>query len=220
MTHDHGSVDPADLISKKFWDERYGSTTALWSGNPNPHLVAQVGALSPGTALEVGSGEGADAIWLAARGWQVTGLDISQVALDRAAGHAGEAGAEIAARITWQQADLLTWSPSGQFDLVTAHFIHLPGPARRSLHRRLAAAVRTGGTLLIVGHHPSDVSTMVERPDIPGFLYTAEDVAAELAPQEWQVVVAAATERQATDPEGRPVTVNDAILRAVRLAGG
>jgi SAM-dependent methyltransferase len=217
MTHDHGPTDGNDLFSKEFWDERYGSTTALWSGNPNTQLVAQVGGLAPGTALEVGSGEGADAIWLAARGWQVTGLDISQVALDRAAGHAEQAGAEIAARITWQQADLLTWSPSGQFDLVTAQFIHLPGPARRSLHRSLAAAVRSGGTLLIVGHHPSDVSAMVGRPDLPDFLYTAEDVAAELAPQQWQVVVAAATERQATDPEGRPVTINDAILRAVRL---
>ncbi|HEV7666156.1 MAG TPA: class I SAM-dependent methyltransferase, partial [Chloroflexota bacterium] len=97
------------MWTQEFWDERYASAATIWSGNPNPHLVAQVSDLRPGTALDVGSGEGADAIWLAEQGWQVTGIDVSMVALERAAQMAAAAGHDVADRITWQQADILTW---------------------------------------------------------------------------------------------------------------
>jgi len=216
MSHDH-TLDPAALLTQEFWDARYGSADQIWSGNPNPHLVEQVADLAPGSALDVGSGEGADAIWLAARGWHVTGIDVSTVALDRAAERAAEAGAEIADRITWQQADILSWDPAPlQFDLVSAQFMHLPTPARESLHRRLAVAVRPGGTLLIVGHHPSDLETSVGRPNLPDFLFTADQIAAALEPDDWQIIVAAAPERQTLDPDGRPVRIRDAVMHAVR----
>jgi SAM-dependent methyltransferase len=216
MSHDH-SLDPAALVTREFWDARYGSVDQVWSGRPNPHLVEQVAELPPGSALDVGSGEGADAIWLAARGWHVVGIDVSTVALDRAAARAAEAGQEVAGRITWQQADVLSCDPAPRpFDLVSAQFLHLPTPARESLHRRLAAAVRPGGTLLIVGHHPSDLATSVGRPDLPDFFFTADQIAATLDPADWQIVVAAAPERQALDPDGRPVTIHDAVLHAVR----
>jgi 2-polyprenyl-3-methyl-5-hydroxy-6-metoxy-1,4-benzoquinol methylase len=144
----HGSQDDeVDLtrFSQAAWDERYSTADQMWSGNPNPHLMATAAQLTPGTALDVGSGEGADAIWLASHGWHVTAVDISVVALERAARHAGSAGAEVAARISWQQADVLTWMPpAGQFDLVSAQFMQLPRPELESLHRRLAAAVRPG----------------------------------------------------------------------------
>jgi SAM-dependent methyltransferase len=209
--------DIARLFTREFWDERYGSANAIWSGNPNPQLVSQVAGLSPGTALDVGSGEGADAIWLASQGWRVTGVDISTVALDRAAALAAEAGEVIADRITWQQADLLCWAPpEQQFDLVSAQFMHLPRPAREALHRRLAGAVRPGGTLLIVGHHPADMHTTMGRPNMPDLFYTADDVAATLDPADWQICVVAAPERQTQDPEGRPTTIRDAVMRAVR----
>ena len=216
MSHDH-TFDPAALLTREFWDARYSSADRIWSGNPNPQLVEQVADLAPGTALDVGSGEGADAIWLAARGWHVTGIDVSTVALDRAAGRAADVGEEVAARITWQQADVLSWDPAPrQFDLVSAQFMHLPPPARESLVRRLTAAVRPGGTLLIVGHHPSDLDTSVGRWNLPGLLFTADEIVAVLDPDDWQIVVAGAPERQATDPEGRPVTVRDAVMRAIR----
>src|SRR6185312_1319124 len=96
------------MFSAGFWDHRYGATTRVWSGNPNVQLVATVSDLKPGTALDVGSGEGSDAIWLAQRGWQVTAVDISQVALDRAAQEAAAAGIE---GISWRAADVLTWDP-------------------------------------------------------------------------------------------------------------
>ncbi len=216
MSHDH-TLDGAAFLTQEFWDARYRSADTIWSGNPNPQLVAQVADLAPGTALDVGSGEGADAIWLASRGWHVNGIDVSTVALDRAAQRAAEAGAAVADRITWQQADILSWDPPPlQFDLVSAQFLHLPTLARESLHRRLAAAVRPGGTLLILGHHPSDLETSVGRPNLPVFLFTADQIAAALEPAAWQIIVAAAPERQALDPDGRPVTIRDAVLRAQR----
>jgi SAM-dependent methyltransferase len=216
MRHDH-TFDPAALPTQEFWDARYGSADQIWSGNPNPQLVAEVADLVPGTALDVGCGEGADAIWLAARGWHVTAIDVSPVALDRAARHAAEAGPAVATRVTWQHADVLLWEPPPlHFDLVSAQFVHLPTPAREALHRRLAAAVRPGGTLLIVGHHPSDLETAAGRPNLPDFLFTADQVAAVLEPADWQVLVAAAPERQALDPDGRPLTIHDAVLRAQR----
>jgi 2-polyprenyl-3-methyl-5-hydroxy-6-metoxy-1,4-benzoquinol methylase len=176
-----------------------------------------VADLPPGTALDLGCGEGADAIWLAAQGWQVTGVDVSTVALERAAAFAAAAGAEIADRLTWQQADMLTWTPpAGQFDLVSAHFIHLPPTERMALHRRLANAVRPGGHLLIVGHHPSDLETSAHRMNLPDFLYTAEQVAATLDPDTWEIVEASAPRRQARDPDGQPLTISDAVLHAVR----
>ena len=216
MSHNH-EADPSIMWTHEFWDERYRSADTIWSGNPNPHLVAQVADLSPGTALDVGSGEGADAIWLAARGWQVTGIDVSTVALDRAAEFAANAGEEIADRITWQQTDILSWDQAPrQFDLVSAQFMHLPRAQREVVHRRLAAAVRPGGSLLIVGHHPSDLETSMPRPNLPDLFFTADQVAVGLDPDEWHVIVAAAPERQTLDPEGRPVTIRDAVMYAIR----
>ena len=216
-TFDPAAIAPEAIVTREFWDARYGSVAQVWSGNPNARLVEHVAELAPGTALDVGCGEGADAIWMASRGWRVTGVDVSTVALDRAAARAAEAGPELAGRITWQQADVLTWDPAPlQFDLVSAHFVHLPSPARASLHRRLAAAVRPGGILLIVGHHPSDLETSVHRWNLPDFFFTADQVAATLEPDDWQIVVASAPERQVLDPDGRPVTIRDAVLMARR----
>ncbi|QZS53511.1 class I SAM-dependent methyltransferase [Rhodococcus opacus] len=218
MTHEQ-APDMTDFFSQEFWDERYRSTTAVWSGNPNPHLVEQVADVTPGSALDVGSGEGADAIWLAARGWNVTGVDVSTVALERAAERAAAASADIADRTTWEQADILSWEPQARrFDLVSAHFMHLPGPAREALHRRMAGAVRPGGRLLVVGHHPSDLETSGGRPNVPDMLFTPEQVAAVLDAAEWEILVSAAPSREARDPEGRPVTVHDTVLHAVRRA--
>ncbi len=218
----HRSHDlPADLtemLTQEFWDERYASRDQLWSGNPNQRLVEQVSDLEPGTALDVGCGEGADAIWLAEQGWRVTGVDVSKVALARGAQQAASVGQEIADRIAWERADLLTWEPAArQFDLVSAHFIHMPKAERESLFRRLAAAVTAGGSLLIVGHHPSDVHTSIGRPHhLTDWMYTAEEVAELLGDDAWRIVVLAAPAREAKDPDGQTITIHDAVLRAVR----
>jgi SAM-dependent methyltransferase len=201
------------------WDERYRSSTRLWSGKPNPHLVTQAADLAPGTALDAGSGEGADAIWLAERGWHVTGVDISVVALERAAQHAAAVGAEVAERITWRHEDLTSYDPAPQqYDLVSAQYLHPPAPERTALFARLAAAVAPGGTLLIVAHHPSDLQTTVPRPPMPELFYTANELADGLDSRKWDVVTSAAEPRSVTDPEGRTVTIHDTLLVARRTA--
>lgn len=215
----HDQLEPEDLArlyTRDFWEERYSSAPALWSGRANQRLVEQVGDLPPGTALDVACGEGGDALWLATQGWVVTAVDISSVALGRAREHAETAGPEIAARITWEQADLLSWSPRGQVDLVSAHYLHLPPGPAVEVQARLAAAVRPGGTLLLVGHDRSDLETTVRRPHAPDLYADPAQIAARLDPADWDIVVAGAQERPATDAEGRTVTVRDAVVKAVR----
>lgn len=214
--HDH--ADLARLAGDSaFWDERYRTAPALWSGRPNVQLVAETADLPPGTALEVGCGEGADATWLAARGWRVTGVDVSEVALRRAAEHARDLGAEVANRIDWLHADLTRDDPPATYDLVSSHFVQLPPPLRRPLHRALARATAPGGTLLVVAHHPVDVQAGVPRPPAPELFFTAEDVAAELDPAEWTVEVAE-TRPRSTVLEGTEYTIHDAVLRARRTS--
>lgn len=199
-----------------FWDDRYRSAPTIWSGKPNPHLITDATALAPGRALDIGAGEGADAIWLADRGWQVTAVDISAVALERARAEAARHGEEVAARIEWVCADLTTWAPPvGAFDLVSAQFMHLPSEQRGPLFQRCIAAVAPGGQLLIVGHHVSDLQTTIRRPKLPELYFTAEEIAAVLDGT-WTVVEAGRRARTATDAEGHDVTIHDAVLIARR----
>lgn len=220
--HDHHEDGPTEVVtSEAFWDQRYESSSNLWSGHVNTHLVTEVSDLSPGVALDVGCGEGADAIWLAEQGWQVTAVDVSRVALERGAVHALEVGADVAKRITWLHADLTEWVPAAaSYDLVSAQFLHLPKDQREVLHRQLAESVAPGGILLIVGHHPSDLQTTIPRPDVPELFFTAFDVAAALDAEQWVTRVDEARARQTLDPEGRTVTIHDAVLMAQRVWPG
>jgi SAM-dependent methyltransferase len=214
MSNHHGHGHAVVPVGEAAWDERYRSADALWSGRPNAQLVTEASELVPGTALDVACGEGADAVWLAARGWRVTGVDISTVALGRAAAHARDAGVEV----DWLQVDLDDWVPAARsYDLVSMQFMHLPPADRDDLVRRLAGAVSAGGCLLVVGHHPSDVQTVMPRPMMPERFYTAAELAAALDPREWEVVVADARTRTALDPDGRSISIQDTVFRARRI---
>jgi thioredoxin reductase/SAM-dependent methyltransferase len=207
------AVEVHRMFSEQAWEERYRAKPAIWSGQPNQQLVAEATDLAPGTALDVGSGEGADALWLAARGWQVTGVDISTVALARAADHAKAAGEQV----RWVHADLTADAPfEERFDLVSAHFMHLPPAQREELYARLADLVAPGGTLLVVGHHPSDLHTSAHRPPMPEMFFTAEQIANSLDHGQWEVLVTDTRPRQAKLHEGGEIAVHDAILRARR----
>ncbi len=213
----HDQRDQPERFDAAFWDERYRSAGALWSGNPNRYLVSEVSELRPGTALDAGCGEGADALWLAARGWRVTGTDVSAVALGRAARHAAEEGPAIAGRIDWVRTDLIGWDPGvARYDLVSSQYLHLPPGAREALLRSLAGAVAPGGTLLVVGHHPSDLQTTMPRPPMPELFFTGEDIVPLLDPGDWTVITDAAPQRCAPDPDGRPVMIRDTVFRARR----
>lgn len=215
-------------FDQTFWDDLYRSQPALWSGNPNPHLVTEAGGLSPGEALEIGAGEGADAIWLATGGWRVTAVDISTVALGRAADHADAAGPAVAERIQWLHRDVEGWAPpKDHFDLVTAHFFHLPSETRRRVFGGLADSTAPGGSLLIVGHCPMEGTQMPEE-----YFFSGDDIAALLDPDRWEIVTNsvfprshAATGADATTgahiaagthDTPAPVHTQDAVLRAVR----
>lgn len=211
----------ATIFDETYWNERYGNSGRIWSGNPNPQLVSEAAALnagspqSPGKALDVGCGEGADSVWLATQGWQVTGVDISSVALQRAAAHA--AGMDLPGSLTWEHHDLLSWTPpAASFDLVSAQFMHLPRPDREKLFAALADAVAPGGTLIIVGHAPSDIAAGAHKALDGDMFFTAGELANSLDPVHWDVVVADSRPRSAPGHDGETITVHDEVLRAVR----
>jgi SAM-dependent methyltransferase len=196
-----------------YWDAKYAARDAAWSGEPNDRIAAAAAALQPGRALDAGCGEGADAIWLAERGWHVTAVDISAVALAR--GRAMDA----TGRITWLQADVREWQPPvAAYDLVAAHFVHFPSPQRELVYGRLAGAVRPHGTLIAVAHHPSDLETTARRPPMRENYFTADDLAALLEPAAWDISEASKAPRAALDPQGREITVHDVVLIARRRA--
>ncbi|MEV8227592.1 class I SAM-dependent methyltransferase [Streptomyces sp. NPDC079167] len=201
----------------EMWDDRYRESDRIWSGNPNVALVREVEGLTPGRALDLGCGEGADAVWLARWGWRVTATDISRVALERAAVHAAEAG--VADRIDWQWHDLGASFPGGEYDLVSAQFLHSMGDLpREEILRRAARAVAPGGVLLIVGH-AGFPSWEHDHPDME--LPTTDEVLAslELPDGEWEVLLSEEHERIQNDPEGNPTTRTDNALKVRRNAG-
>jgi len=159
QTHRHGE-QASDMFEPAAWEERYSGPEQILSGKPNTQLVAEASKLTPGTALDVGCGEGGDVIWLATHDWRVTGADFSAQGLRRAARHAVEVG--VADRIEWWQVDARTFSADGRrYDLVTTHFLHPPDGGMVDVVARLAGAVGPGGHLLVVGHAPSEVFTQL-----------------------------------------------------------
>jgi SAM-dependent methyltransferase len=214
---DHGG-DVADLFTQETWDARYAESDRIWSGRPNPRLVEQASGLEPGDALDVGAGEGADAVWLAGRGWRVTALDVSAVALDRAASHAAEAG--VADLVTTVRHDLMTGEAlPGSYDLVSAQFLHPPVERFAEILTLLGDAVRPGGHLLVVGHHPDDLATGLRGGHgHPELLFTPDRVVGALAADRWDVEVAEAQTREVDGPDG-PVVVTDSVVLAARRPG-
>ncbi|MFE2035168.1 class I SAM-dependent methyltransferase [Streptomyces scopuliridis] len=207
-----------DVPADQFWEDFYRAKDAVWSGNANPILVREVTGLASGTALDVGCGEGADAIWLARGGWRVTAVDVSSTALDRAAGHAAAAG--VADRIDWQRHDLGRSFPTGAFDLVSAQFLHSPVEIPRDrILRSAASAVAPGGTLLVAGHAGWPSWADDDTPDFH-FPTTEEVLAAlDLPAGQWRVERQETLERSLSAPDGRPGTRTDNLLRVRRLTG-
>ena len=202
------------MFTQQFWDERYAASDRIWSGRPNPRLVEHATELMPGIAVDVGCGEGADAVWLAERGWRVTGVDVSVVALERAKQHAGEAG--LADRTSWLQADLVAGDalPAGA-DLVSAQYLHVPGDVFAAVYAGIAAAVRPGGALLVVGHHPADRDTGLRNPRLSHLLFAPEQVT-DLLDTGWRIDIADAPTREVAGEAGEPVVVTDTVVLATR----
>ncbi|SFL72096.1 methyltransferase domain-containing protein [Geodermatophilus ruber] len=210
--HGHGTAHRHACTAQDAaaWDERYLSSPSVWSGRPNAALVAEVADLPPGRALDLGSGEGGDAVWLASRGWRVTGVDWSPTALQRAAVHAAEAG--VGDRVEWVTADLTTWTPpAGAFDLIAAAFLHPTAAERAALLARLASALAPGGALVWVGHDYTEERAVWGADRFAD----VDDVVADL-PGDWEVLVAEQRPREARGHEGGAPPLVDVVVRARR----
>ncbi len=198
---------------RDFWDQRYGEREQSWSGRPNAALIDTAEDMPPGRALDLGAGEGGDAIWLARQGWQVTAVDISRVALDRAARAAAEAGID-AERIEWVPADLATWEPAGRVDLISACFFQSPVELPRDeVLRRLSGSIAPGGHLLVVSHASPPPWARDHEGHGPALRSAEEEVAAlDLPSRDWEVLVAEDRPRAVTGPDGQEATIDDAVV--------
>ncbi len=197
--------------AKEHWEEHYGERDRVWSGRVNARLAEVASTLTPGAALDLGCGEGADACWLAERGWRVVAVDISDTALERAATDADARG--LSDRIDFAQHDLSDSFPDGTFDLVSAQFLHSTIRLDRPrILNHAAGAVRPGGVLLIVDHAgpPPWSSKLAHHHEFP----SAEEVvdSLNLDAAEWERVGVEAMERQATGPDGETGTLVDNVI--------
>lgn len=197
------------------WEEHYSAKPRVWSGRVNGRLAEVVPQLTGGRALDLGCGEGADAIWLAEQGWNVVAVDVSTTALARAEADAAERG--LAERIEFQQHDLTQSLPDGPFDLVSAQFLHSKIEMdRAAILRRAAALVAPGGTLLVVDHAaPPPGAAGMHHHDFPS--PDAVIAGLELDDSDWERVRVDSVERQATGLDGEPATWIDNVIQLRRV---
>ncbi len=204
------------------WDERYAATGLVWSREPNQFVAAELADLPAGTAVDLAAGEGRNAIWLASRGWSVTAVDFSQVALDKGARLAADldASLDVTPDLTWVCADATTWQPPQPVDLVVIAYLQVPAEDRRRAVRGAYAMLRPGGTLLLVAHDSTNLTEGTGGPQDPAVLMTAEDVLADLDGLDVDVVRAERVAREVTsaDEHGGEErrTAWDCLVRVVR----
>ena len=196
------------------WDNRYADRQQLWSGRPNGALVAETAELVPGQVLDVGCGEGSDAVWLARGGWDVTALEVSGVALERAAGHARDAGVAV----RWVHAALTEAAlPPASFDLVSAQYPALLRTPDAAAERALLAAVAPGGVLLLVHHAGMDTAEHTHDSEFDPADYVWPSMVAALLNEDWKVEVNEQRPRVAPDGGAGAHHTDDLVLRARRL---
>lgn len=200
------------------WDQRYAGQELVWSAEPNRFVEEECTPLLPGRALDLAAGEGRNSIWLASRGWAVTAVDFSSVALDKGRRLAEAQGPEVSGAISWICADVFTWGPpAGAFDLVLVVYLQIPADQRRQVLAHAVTALAPGGVLLIVGHDTANLTEGVGGPQDARVLYRPEDLLEDLSGDLGAgtiVVERAETVRRPT-PAG---TALDALVRAYRVA--
>ena len=197
-------------MRREDWDKRYASVENLWAVKPNRFLVAEAAELAPGRALDLACGEGQNAIWLATLGWEVTGVDYSEVAIAKARARAERDGV----RVDFVVADLVSYeAPPAAYDLVIVLYLHIPLDERRGVMERAATALAPGGSFVFVGHDLTNLTDGVGGPSDPSLLCTPGDIAAELPGLEIEKA-----ERVFRDVAGEERDAIDALVRARRPA--
>lgn len=216
-------------FDRGYWESHWEQASGRTPAPAHPYLERELAGLAPGTALDAGCGEGAEALWLAAHGWRVTAVDVSAEVLARASARGAQGGAD---GIDWVRADLTTWAPPVEHDLVTTHYAH-PAMPQLGFYARVAEWVAPGGTLLVVGHRAGDHG----RHGAPSHLddlshhghghhrahgahpdhasATAAEVVALLDPARWDVVTSDEPTRRVERPGG-DAELHDVVVRAVR----
>jgi SAM-dependent methyltransferase len=197
-------------MEREDWDRRYRGTELVWTAQPNRFVVQELRGVPSGRALDLGSGEGRNAVWLAEGGWQVTAVDFSPVALDKARRLAQ------ARRVTvrWVLQDLRNYEPEpGAYDLVLVAYLHLPPVERAAVLAGAAAALAPHGTLLVIGHDLANLTQGVGGPQDPAVLYTPGAIVAEL---DGLTVHRAEQVRRPVDTAPAPGEAVDTLVRATR----
>lgn len=203
------------------WDERYAASEMVWSAEPNQFVADELAALRPGRALDLAAGEGRNALWLADRGWQVTAVDFSLVALDKGRGIQTGHPRGRGLRVDWVHADVLAFEPGPVgFDLALLAYLQLPAEQLHDAVRRAFGALRVGGTFFLVAHDSTNLTEGTGGPQDASVLYTAEDVLAALDGERFEVERAERVPRQVSQGEehgGEPErTAYDALVRLTR----
>ena len=195
-------------MDSRGWDERYAGTELVWTAEPNRFLVAEVGDMPPGQALDLACGEGRNAVWLARQGWEVLGVDFSQNGLDKAAALAARHDVSV----EWVRADVTSYqAPPRTFDLVVILYLHVPRTEWSAVLTHAADALAPGGTLLVVGHDSTNPKEGYGGPQDPDVLYGPEDVVAALS---GLVIDKAERVRRPVESAGGPVDAIDVVVRA------
>lgn len=165
-------------VRREDWNRRYASADRIHAtAVPNRFLVAEVAGLAPGRALDLACGAGRNSVWLAQRGWRVTAVDFSSVALARARDLAAACGVDV----EWVEADVVTWTPPAHaYDLVCVLYLQLPPAERRAALGHAVNAVRPGGTLLVVGHDLLNLTEGWGGPTQADVLFTPDDIIGEI----------------------------------------
>ncbi len=196
------------------WDERYRATELVWSADPNIFVAEVAAELSPGRALDLACGEGRNARWLATQGWDVTAVDFSSVAIEKAR-HLG--GGDL---VQWTCADVVEWSPpAAAFDLVVMSYVHLPATDLERVCRHGVDALAPGGHLLVVGHARRNLTEGTGGPQDPAVLYEPEDVRSwipDLDVERAEHVVRVLGAGDATQPDEAPSAVDTLVLATRR----
>lgn len=202
-------MDPSE------WDERYRGAELVWGSEPNRFVAAELADVAAGTALDVACGEGRNAIWLASRGWRVTGMDFSSAGLERAAVLAQKAG--VADRTNWVHVDAVRDAyPQGPFDAVVVAYLQLTAKERRAAIRRAASVVASGGILLAVAHDSTNLTEGVGGPQDAAVLFSPDDIVSDLADfDDISIERAERVRRPVTTPDGAREAI-DVLVRARR----
>ena len=199
-------------MDSRAWDDRYRGSELVWTSEANRFLVAEAAGLAPGRALDLACGEGRNAVWLAERGWRVTGVDFSEVGLEKAKALAQTRGVDP----DWIAADLLEYQPEpAAFDLVIVFYLQVPRSDRSRIVARAADAVASGGTFLLVAHDSANIEHGHGGPQVPAVLYTSEDVVSDLSGSGLEIERAERVERPVETEDGVKIAL-DALVRASR----